>query len=150
MNEDDIVEVFERENISLASIPKRALAFTIDETIISILLIVAYSSQFQSATTPEQMILIVNKLFFNFIILKVIYQTFFVWMYGATPGKMLCKIRVISVFDVANPTIGYALMRAVVRVFSESLFYLGFIWALLNVQRASWHDLAAKTLVVDA
>lgn len=81
--------------------------------------------------------------------LKVLYQSFFVWMYGATPGKMVAKIRVMYVYDMDNPSLGYAAIRSVIRVFSESIFYLGFAWALMNPKRESWHDKAAKTLVVN-
>ncbi|NCD00327.1 MAG: RDD family protein, partial [Bacteroidia bacterium] len=33
---------------------------------------------------------------------------------------------------------------------SESIFYLGFVWAALNPKRETWHDRVANTLVVNA
>ena len=41
MNEEEIIEKFERENITLASIGKRAMAYTIDEILVSFLFIIA-------------------------------------------------------------------------------------------------------------
>jgi uncharacterized RDD family membrane protein YckC len=49
-----------------------------------------------------------------------------------------------------NPSIFYSASRAVVRLFSESVFYIGFIWAFLNPKRETWHDKFGKTLVVNA
>ncbi|MCF6173268.1 MAG: RDD family protein [Campylobacteraceae bacterium] len=78
------------------------------------------------------------------------YQAFFVWAYGATPGKMLLKIRVISTVDLGNPNMIYSINRSLIRIVSESLFYIGFLWAFTNPKRETWHDKVAKTLVVNA
>lgn len=150
MNEEELIEHFERENIALATIAKRAMAYMLDEVIIAFLFMLIYWNQFQNTTTPEQTVMLANSMFLYVIVLKIIYHFFFVWVYGATLGKMAFKIRVISVKDVANPSFGYALFRSFMRIVSESIFYLGFLWGMLNPKRETWHDKLAKTLVVDA
>jgi uncharacterized RDD family membrane protein YckC len=71
-------------------------------------------------------------------------------MYGATLGKIAMKIRVISTADLENPSLILSLSRAAFRIISESIFYLGFIWAYLNPKRETWHDRVANTLVINA
>lgn len=149
MTEEELVERFEQENITLASVPSRAIAYLIDEVLISVLFMVIYWEQFESSASLEQTIILMNTMFFYIMTLKVLYQAFFVWFYGATPGKMAMKIRVMYVYDMDNPSLAYAAIRSLIRVFSESIFYLGFVWALMNPKRESWHDKAARTLVVN-
>jgi len=149
MTDEQIIEKFEREDITLATIKKRVWAYTMDEVLISVLFMVIFFGKIPQDATYEQTLNLLNSLFSYIILLKVIYQTFFVWYYGATPGKMLLKIRVISTIDLENPAMIYALNRAIVRIISETFFYIGFLWALTNPKRETWHDKIAKTLVVN-
>jgi len=150
MTEEEIVKRFEQENVTLASMPARMLAFGVDELLVSLPFIAIYWNPFANAGDLEQTILIMNSMVMYVIVLKIIYQSFFVWTYGATPGKMIAKIRVIYVYDLDNPSLTRAMLRAAVRVISETIFYLGFVWAMLNPKRESWHDKAAGTLVINA
>jgi uncharacterized RDD family membrane protein YckC len=150
MTNDELIEKFESENITLASLQKRGLAYLIDEILISVLFAVIYLDQIPDTMNTEEMIGAINGLFGYVIILKVIYQTYFVWMYGATLGKIAMKIRVISTADLENPSLILSLSRAAFRIISESIFYLGFIWAYLNPKRETWHDRVANTLVINA
>jgi uncharacterized RDD family membrane protein YckC len=149
MNDEEIIQSFEREDITLATIKRRAFAYTIDEILISVLFLVIYFGQIPQDASYEETINLLNGLFTYIVLLKIIYQTFFVWAYGATPGKMLVKIRVISTIDLGNPNMLYSLNRALIRIVSESLFYIGFLWALTNPKRETWHDKVARTLVID-
>jgi uncharacterized RDD family membrane protein YckC len=60
------------------------------------------------------------------------------------------KIRIIELSTLSNPSFLSAFNRSVFRVVSEILFYLGFIWAMLDPYRRSWHDRTGKTLVINA
>ena len=150
MTNDELIEKFESENITLATLQKRGLAYMIDEILISVLFALIYFDQIPDNMTTEEMIDAVNGLFGYVVVLKVIYQTYFVWMYGATLGKIAMKIRVISTDDLEKPSFLFSLSRAVFRIVSESIFYLGFVWAALNPKRETWHDRVANTLVVNA
>lgn len=150
MTNEELIEKFESENITLAPLQKRGLAYLIDEILVSVLFALIYLDQIPENITTEELINTINSLFGYVIALKVIYQTFFVWMYGATLGKIAMKIRVIATADLENPSLILSLSRAAFRIISESVFYLGFIWAYLNPKRETWHDRVANTLVINA
>jgi uncharacterized RDD family membrane protein YckC len=147
---EEIENILHREGIKLASNKKRAMAFFIDEMLLSFLLVVALWDSFAQAVTMEQMINITNTFVLEYMLMKIIYQAFFVMQYGASLGKIVMKIRVIDINTIHKPNVVVSLNRAIFRVISELFFYLGFLWGLLNPERQTWHDKTAKTLVVDA
>lgn len=148
MNED-IQDRLYHEGMKLASIKKRLMAFFVDEMLLSLLLILGLGDSFLEAKTLEEMILLTNKFFLEYMAIKIIYQAFFIMQYGATLGKLLVKIRVVEIKTLQKPNVIVALNRSIVRVISEMLFYLGFLWGVLDPSRQAWHDKSAKTLVVD-
>ncbi|MEA3523919.1 MAG: RDD family protein, partial [Campylobacterota bacterium] len=77
------------------------------------------------------------------------YQTFFVMHYGATLGKILMKIQIIEIQTLSHPSLIVSFNRAVFRIISEMLFYLGFLWGSFDPLRQTWHDKTARTLVVN-
>jgi len=137
------------EEMTLALNRKRAVAFFIDEILLSFLLIIALWDSFVAGSTQE-IIILTNSFVLEFMMMKIIYQAFFVMQYGATIGKLVMKIRVVEIKTLNNPNVLVALNRAIIRVISEMLLYLGFLWGLLNPSRQTWHDLSSKTLVVNA
>lgn len=149
MNEE-IENLLHREQLTLAPISKRSWAFFIDELLISFLFIIIIWDSFVQATTYEQMISLTNSYVLEYMAIKIIYQTFFVSMYGASIGKILLKIRVIEISTLQKPRALVAFNRAVFRIISEILFYLGFLWGVFNPARQTWHDFTAKTLVINA
>lgn len=149
MNEE-IEDILHRENIVLADTQKRGAAFFIDELLLSFLLILALWDSFSHANNVEEIINLTNTFVLEYIVVKIIYQTFFVMQYGATIGKMLFKIRVIEIQTLQNPSFSSALNRSIFRIVSELLFYLGFLWGVFDPARQTWHDKTAKTLVVNA
>ena len=148
MNEE-IENILYREGITLASVKKRSMAFFIDEMLLSFLLIIALWDSFTTSRTVEDMIILTNTFFLEYMAMKVIYQAFFVMQYGASLGKLAMKIRVIEIKTLQYPTVVSALNRAIIRVVSEMFFYLGFLWGLMDPARQTWHDKSAKTLVVN-
>lgn len=138
------------EEITLALNKKRAVAFFIDEMLLSFLLIIALWDSFVQAGSTQEIIILTNSFVLEFMMMKIIYQAFFVMQYGATIGKLVMKIRVIEIKTLNNPNVLVALNRAIIRVISEMLLYLGFLWGIINPSRQTWHDLSAKTLVVNA
>lgn len=139
-----------RENLKLASIRKRAAAFGIDEILISTLLLIVLWDSMQNTKTIEDVLTLTNSFLLEYMAIKIVYQTFFIMQYGATIGKIVMKIRVIEIATLSHPHFLSAFNRGVFRIVSEVLFYLGFVWAMFDPYRRSWHDLSAKTLVVDA
>ena len=126
------------------------MAFFIDEMLLSFLLIFALWDSFSQANTMEEMINLTNSFVLEYMMMKIVYQAFFVMQYGASIGKIAMKIRVIEIKTLDNPNVISSLNRAIFRIISEMLFYLGFLWGMMDPLRRTWHDLTAKTLVVNA
>jgi len=150
MDSFDLEEKLYREDIKLAPIEKRVLAHVIDDFILSALLFIIISDTISSANSVEEIINVVNNLVLEFMAIKFIYHTIFTSLYGASIGKILVKIKVINVNDFSNISIFTSLNRSFIRLVSESLFYLGFLWAFFEQNKQSWHDKTANTIVVYA
>ena len=148
MNQE-IENILHREDISLASIQKRAVAYLIDELLISLVLILSLWDSINQNLTSQEIIMLTNTFILEFMVVKIGYQAFFTMQYGATIGKLLMKIKVIDIKTLDNPNVVVALNRGIFRVISEMLFYLGFLWGMLDKSRQTWHDKTAKTLVVN-
>ncbi len=147
---EEIVQQLEREQLYLVPIKKRAFATMIDEVLLSFLLLVVLWDCFNQTETLEDMIMLTNAFVFEFMAIKIVYQAFFIWQYGATLGKILLKIRVIEVSTLDTPTFTASLNRAIFRIISEMIFYLGYLWGTLDPVRQTWHDKTARTVVIDA
>lgn len=68
---------------------------------------------------------------------------------GQTLGKQVMNLRVVTEAGGAVDQ-NTALTRALVRIVSGMAMGLGYLWALFDDRRQTWHDKVAKTLVVDA
>lgn len=148
MNEE-IENILHREGITLAPIKSRATAFFIDEMLLSFVLVLGLWDSFASAKNIEEMIIVTNMFVLEYMAMKIFYQAFFLMKYGASIGKIVMKIRVIEINTLQSPNVLSSLNRAIFRVISEILFYLGFLWGMLDPAKQSWHDKTAKTLVVN-
>jgi uncharacterized RDD family membrane protein YckC len=148
--DERIDSLLQREHLELASIRQRAAAFGIDELLLSVIMIVILWDAMGKAQSMESMIAVTNSFLLEYMAIKIIYQTFFTMQYGATLGKIIMKIRVIELSTLSNPAFLSAFNRSVFRVVSEILFYLGFVWAMMDPYRRSWHDRSGRTLVVNA
>jgi uncharacterized RDD family membrane protein YckC len=67
---------------------------------------------------------------------------------GQTIGKRAMNIRVIDFATGGSLDSSKALVRSLVRQVSGFACAIGFIWALFNKEKQTWHDLAANTVVV--
>ncbi|AFV96616.1 MULTISPECIES: RDD family protein [unclassified Sulfuricurvum] len=148
--DERIDSLLQREHLELSSIRQRVAAFGIDELLLSIIMIIILWDAMSKAETLEAMIAVTNSFLLEYMAIKIIYQTFFTMQYGASLGKIIMKIRVIELSTLSNPSFLSAFNRSVFRVVSEILFYLGFVWAMLDPYRRSWHDRTARTLVINA
>lgn len=140
------------DNLRLSSIGRRGAAFLIDETLVSIIVILIYSSGLESYSTNPDLLaeFLINVIVLPLMIIKIIYQAFFVWYFGATVGKFLMKIKVIDANNFGKISLISSFTRAVFRVVSEMLYYIGFIFAFFNNGRKTLHDYLGKTVVVYA
>ena len=146
---DEVQQSLRSAGLELASLKKRSFAFFIDEFLLAFLFLIIIYDQIAGVNDPDAVVALVNSYTFEYLLLKVIYQTLFVYQYGATIGKIVMKIRIIDTYTLQIPIFSSALNRAVFRVISEMLFYLGFVWAFYNKNRQTWQDKTARTIVVD-
>jgi len=84
---------------------------------------------------------------FGMIAVQVGYWTFFIGKYGATPGKMACRLKVVSA-DGSRITYGRAAGRALGQMLSAMICYIGFLMAPFDVQKRALHDHICNTRVV--
>ncbi len=147
MNEE-LDELLHREELALAPTSKRSAAFFIDELLLSTLLIIILWDSFVSAQSMEELIIVTNQFVLEFMAIKIAYQTFFVYQYGATLGKIAMKIQVLELSTLSSPSLQASFNRAVFRIISEMMMYLGYLWGMLDPYRRTWHDRTAKTIVV--
>jgi len=148
--DEKIQNILNHEEMTLAPINKRATAFFIDELLLSFLLIIALWDSFSGAKTVEEMINITNTFILEYMFMKIVYQAFFVMQYGATLGKIVMKIRIIELRTLQNPSVVSSLNRAIFRIVSETFFYLGFLWGMMDPAKQTLHDKTARTLVINA
>jgi uncharacterized RDD family membrane protein YckC len=148
--DENLDSLLQREHLQLSSIRQRAAAFGIDEILLSTIMIVILWDSMTLAHSLEQMIAVTNSFLLEYMAIKIIYQTFFTMQYGASIGKIIMKIRIIEISTLSNPSFLNAFNRSVFRIVSEILFYFGFIWAMLDPYRRSWHDRTGRTLVINA
>lgn len=147
---DDVLKKLNTEGIDIAPMNKRLLSYAIDEVLLSLLFVIIYWDSFTVSNDFEQTLEMVSSMSLQLVLLKVVYQSFFIWYYGATIGKIICKIVCIDVVMLSKPKLSAAILRAIFRIVSESFLYLGFVWALGNELRQTWHDKIAKTVVINA
>jgi len=65
---------------------------------------------------------------------------------GWSPGKVAVGLRIVN-HDGEPPGLRWGLIRTIGTVFSE-IFYAGYLWAVFDSRRQTWHDKLARTYVV--
>ena len=146
-----IDEQTNNDNFELATINSRIIAFVIDDMLITfIVLAIFWDTITNNGSDLTTVLILMNKFVFQVLVLKFVYQTFFVWYYGATLGKIVAKIRVIDYDDFSKVSLVQSALRSFGRILSEMFFYIGFIFAFFNEGKQTFHDKISKTLVVNA
>jgi len=139
------------DNLQLASMGSRIKAFVIDDLSITLLVLLLLWDSVKATNGDFIAVMtIMNAAFFQIVIIKFIYQTFFIWYYGATIGKLIAKIKVIDFDHFGKVPLVNSAFRSGGRIISEMIFYIGFIMAYYTDSRQTLHDKFGKTLVVDA
>jgi len=143
-------ENIDTSKLELASTSRRIKAFVIDDLLITFVMLALLWEPITSTNGDYLAIaMIMNEAFLQIITIKIIYQSFFIWYYGATLGKMSAKIKVIDFNNFGKITFAQSVLRASGRILSESFFYLGFALAYYTDSKQTFHDKVAKTLVVN-
>lgn len=147
---NEILDKLDRENLKIASFYKRVIAYFVDSFILSLIVFIVLFERISAISDPQDIFAVFNENFvLGFIVLQFCYHLIFTFLYGASLGKMLCKIAIIDEQSLDKPNFTQCVLRAGVRQLSDSAFMLGFAWALGNDLRKSWEDYLAKTLVIE-
>lgn len=150
MSENDTNNI-DTNNLELASINSRVKAFIIDDLLITFVVAIMLWDQIANVSDDfGAMLLMLNQYAIPVMVLKFLYQSFFVWYYGATLGKMAAKIRVIDYYSFGRVSFVNALIRSFGRLISEMFFYIGFIIGFFTQGRQTFHDKIGRTLVINA
>lgn len=138
-----------RERLLLASILERFLAYLIDYFLISFVFVGIFWEQIAPLQQNYSAIInFVQEHFFYFVSLNLTYEFLFVFLYGATLGKMILKIKVISLGMLDRPSLIYSAIRALSKVMAEFLFYAPFFVVFFSPVHQALHDILGKTLVI--
>jgi uncharacterized RDD family membrane protein YckC len=65
-----------------------------------------------------------------------------------TFGKKIMRIKVVDELG-QRITFKKSVLRNLFKIVSSIPFYLGFIWILFNKKRRGWHDMVAKTYIIE-
>ena len=148
MSENQEVDI---DKLQLASMWSRTIAFVIDDLSITLIVMFMLWDKIQMSNGDYMIIMdIVNSAFIQILALKFIYQTFFIWYYGATVGKIVAKIKVIDYYNFGKVSFTNSVIRSAARIISEMAMFVGFLFAFFTESKQTFHDKLGKTLVVNA
>lgn len=123
-------------SLYFASLSKRFLAMFIDGIILSVISRLLFPESIQSVNN------------YSFTLLYLVYATALVSSTGQTIGKALLGVKVVN-YKGQTPDVGTAFLRSLSSLLSGATLFAGYLWAFFNGRRQTWHDLIAKTYVVD-
>ena len=81
-----------------------------------------------------------------FPIVWLLYNTLFLGLWSATPGKRILRLKVI-LMEGGKLDWKLAFVRSLFTLVSGVCLFLGYLWALWERDRRGWHDLLAGTRV---
>lgn len=146
----NILDILDREGLRIATDDKRLLAFFIDEIIIGLIIFAGFYEQISSLNGDMAKIQsLLSSTFLYIIILKIAYHSTFTAIYGASVGKIICKIKIIKIDTLDKPSIIEAISRSSLRILAEMLLYIPLLIAFAEPFRRAMHDLLVKTIVID-
>ena len=146
-------------SLPIAANSKRIWSFVIDDMVINLFLMIIFSSQMTALMSGitevnEESVALVNQFIMDNIVIvlaiKVLYHGVLIWQSGMTLGKYIMKIKAVDMFSGETPTLVQALWRASVRLISEMLFYVGFLFAFFSPLHQTLHDKLSNIVVIDA
>lgn len=142
-------EILDREGLKIPSDGRRILAFVLDDIIISIVISLAFLEQIINAGSKDAINEVLTQGFFYIVAVKIIYQGLFTALYGASFGKMICKMKVVNIYTLDKPSALDSFVRAGIRMIGEIFFYILFLFAFANPFRRAPHDRLINTIVID-
>lgn len=175
--DEALQDTLDREDLTLAPLDKRIYAFLIDALLLSALMMLINLNTFLALSEPQALqemrdssssaIMLkdsakapleqsieqkiqeqISSLIMQIFLLEIMYQGLFTFWYGASLGKILCKIQVVSIDLLDSPSFVASFLRAALRTLSQAVYYIPFIFAFSDVLKRTLYDRAARTIVI--
>lgn len=145
----NLEEKLYREDIKIAHLSHRFFALLVDEFLISLILTLIYwnefshigSNYYQLSTFVASLVIPLTSLYFA-------YEVLFTFLYGATLGKMLFKIHIVTSTLLDKPSFLESLFRAIFKIAGRFILYISYCSVFFTPFRQTLHDYLARTLVV--
>ena len=83
-----------------------------------------------------------------YYLLPVVLYVLFWSKKGATPAKMLFKVKIIDQVTGEYPSIGKSVLRYIMLIVSCIPLFLGLAWVGWDKKKQGWHDKVSGTVVV--
>ena len=77
-----------------------------------------------------------------------LYNAYFIYTWGQTPGKMLLNIQVVDAHGDKPNLIRVVLREFLGKVVSRSTLLIGYLWIIWDPRKRGWHDYIGGTYVV--
>jgi len=92
----------------------------------------------------------VCNLVLGILVVPILYWTLLTLQLGATPGKKMMGLRIVTKSHSTDLSLQQLLLRETVgRLLSGIPLCLGYVWVSFNDERKTFHDMIADTRVVD-
>jgi uncharacterized RDD family membrane protein YckC len=143
-------------DVRLASPVKRLIAYLIDGAIIAVVFLVlalVLGTLIGAAGQNGREFLASVGIVLYMLVFLVLWIGYFPWFWshgGQTPGHKALGMRVVVEEDGSQLGFGGGLIRLFGYFVSGLVFWIGFIWILIDRRRRGWHDIMAGTIVVEA
>ncbi|PAF41411.1 RDD family protein [Helicobacter sp. 11S02596-1] len=149
INDEKIEEILFRENLNIPPFSHRVGAFLVDILLVGCLVWVLCDYFFlKKATTIEAKIFFIQKFIFFIFIFIFLYDFFFLYFLGASLGKIIFKMKIISILSLDKPSLKMALVRCFIKTLEIMACFLPFIFTIKDKFLRTFHDKLPKTIVI--
>jgi uncharacterized RDD family membrane protein YckC len=142
--------------VQFASLVPRLIGYIIDELIVggaSVVVIVVLAQVTSAAGENGRGLIAGLSIIASILIVLALWFIYFPWLWshgGQTIGGKVVGIRVVS--DEDGSPIGFlaGIARLIGYWVCQAVFFIGFLWAIIDKRKRGWHDLIAGTCVIKA
>jgi uncharacterized RDD family membrane protein YckC len=110
-------------------------------------LVVTFSGRNIPALSSDKLAALFGTAWFAFMA-SAIYMALFWYLFGSTLGQLLFGLRVVRSDGSRFLSLPQVVVRVLGFYLSMAVFFLGFLWILIDSGRRGWHDKLARTKVV--
>jgi uncharacterized RDD family membrane protein YckC len=110
-------------------------------------LVFTFSGQSTPALSGDKIAALFGTAWFAFVA-SAIYMALFWYLFGSTLGQLLFGLRVVRMDGLRALTFWQVVVRVIGFYISMAVFFLGFLWILVDSGRRGWHDKLARTKVI--